>query len=450
MAIQYLDLNCKTILENWTISDAIRELISNAYDESVLSNTIDPKIFYDPSSKQISIIDYGRGINSYSFIQNENNEKKLNKKIIGKFGVGLKDAIAVLFKFNKNITIQSVCGTFSPVMKNKNNINDIQTIHIEYNDENKISHGTTIIIKDIDYRDFELARDYFISFNKNIELLGTSKKGEVYINKNNSEASIYFNGLKVSTDQDLHFSYNILEANKVFLNGLNRERKFLSRDIYRELIIGILKSVYNETKCYSIIHDIYKLSEEPNKKEWSFIDVKEFVLKNLNNNIFIATNKQLPNLSILDLSKYNCCILSEKEYKSLSNKGVLTFEQFQKEYLSNFFNKENHLNDIEESKKDNLKFVLSWIEKNLLNKWKDLKNIWDKIKINIVDLSANITSFLDHNKYEIYLSKFILDSKQLIYSNLIKQYCSLILGKNLDDEIVEYILKISAISHFNS
>lgn len=97
------DLNIERILENWEVYHAIREIIANALDEQILTETRPIEI------KKIGdvwhIIDYGRGLNYRHLTQNENQEKLNNEKLIGRFGVGLKDALATLYRHNIDVTI---------------------------------------------------------------------------------------------------------------------------------------------------------------------------------------------------------------------------------------------------------------------------------------------------------------------------------------------------------
>ena len=83
----------KKILENWETYHGIREIIANAIDEQKLTKTSEIKIFKDDDNKW-HIRDYGRGITIEHFTQNENEEKLNAEGIIGKFGIGLKDALA--------------------------------------------------------------------------------------------------------------------------------------------------------------------------------------------------------------------------------------------------------------------------------------------------------------------------------------------------------------------
>ena len=81
-----LDLNIERILENWDVEDAIRELIANAIDETLLTQTTGIEIL--PTGNNWSIRDYGRGIKPSDFTQNENSVKIKHPSAFGKFGVG--------------------------------------------------------------------------------------------------------------------------------------------------------------------------------------------------------------------------------------------------------------------------------------------------------------------------------------------------------------------------
>lgn len=89
------DLNIEKILENWENYHAIREIIANALDEQIITQTKDIEI-KQSNDGWWHIIDYGRGLNYHHITQNENEEKLSNDKLIGRFGVGLKDALATI------------------------------------------------------------------------------------------------------------------------------------------------------------------------------------------------------------------------------------------------------------------------------------------------------------------------------------------------------------------
>ena len=68
------DLNIEEVLKNWEIHHAIREIISNALDEQLISKSDEIKIF-KTSRGNWMIRDYGRGLRIEHFTLNENEEK---------------------------------------------------------------------------------------------------------------------------------------------------------------------------------------------------------------------------------------------------------------------------------------------------------------------------------------------------------------------------------------
>lgn len=92
MPTRTFDLNIEEVLENWETEHALREVIANALDEQLLSSTKDIDISKDQLG-QYHIRDFGRGLRIEHFTLNEDKEKLgSDKPIIGKFGVGSKDA----------------------------------------------------------------------------------------------------------------------------------------------------------------------------------------------------------------------------------------------------------------------------------------------------------------------------------------------------------------------
>src|SRR5688572_8172 len=119
MADRLFDLNIEEVLDNWEVAHALREIISNALDEQFLSGTADITITkIGPDSW--SIRDFGRGLRIEHFTLNENQEKLgAASGVIGKFGVGLKDALATFHRRGVDVRILSPHGTFSLAQKDK-------------------------------------------------------------------------------------------------------------------------------------------------------------------------------------------------------------------------------------------------------------------------------------------------------------------------------------------
>src|SRR5699024_9254107 len=151
--MKYFDLNIQEVLEHWKVEHAIREIIANALDESILSQTKDIDIIQ--KSKGIwSIKDYGRGLKIDHFTLNENPEKIDNSdEVIGKFGVGLKDALAAFHRKGVEVTIISKFGKFSLIDVEKHGFKDIQTLHVAFENTSKDFVGTEVILEGVSEED---------------------------------------------------------------------------------------------------------------------------------------------------------------------------------------------------------------------------------------------------------------------------------------------------------
>ncbi|MDI4567970.1 MAG: ATP-binding protein, partial [Mycoplasma sp.] len=132
------DLNIEEILENWQVHHALREVIANAIDETILSNCKSVEIYKVDDAWYIR--DFGRGLNYKHLTQNENKEKLQHKNLIGKFGVGLKDAIATFDRNNINVLIKSKFCNITFSKKPKHKFANVETIHAIIDETNVDKH----------------------------------------------------------------------------------------------------------------------------------------------------------------------------------------------------------------------------------------------------------------------------------------------------------------------
>ncbi|GAA5414360.1 ATP-binding protein [Ureaplasma ceti] len=324
---QLIDLNIKTILSDWTPADAVRELIANALDERLISQTQDIQVCYDKTQQTCIIQDYGRGIKPSDFVQNESLEKNERTDVIGKFGIGLKDALAVLNRNKIQVSIMSKYGTFLPIIRQKTGIEEeMKTIYIKYDIYSLISVGTKIELHGLSVADYEKAMSLFLAF-QNVRPVATSNKGEIY---QTSNSSIYLNGLKISEDSGLLFSYNITSPNKLLKKNLNRERKNVSRDAYRDCVLNILLNIDNDSQRDDVFQYILQHKDDTENNEWSFIDVKKLIFEHLtkvNNKYLIVSEEQVQDPNCAKYLQYaekdgkEILVFNQKDYSSLSKQN---------------------------------------------------------------------------------------------------------------------------------
>ncbi len=290
------DLNIEEILESWEVYNAIREIIANAIDEKLLSKTKEIKIYKDPQNKW-HIRDYGRGLKYEHLTQNENQEKLSNPHTIGKFGVGLKDALATLYRKGVKVLIKSKFHDITIEMANKQGFKDIVTLHaiIESPSEPEMD-GTDFILENIKDEDIEQAKSLFIQYSGLI-LVESTNYGDVYKNGNNKTSNIYINGVKVSSEENFLFSYNITSINKKIKDALNRERTNVGRDAYSDRVKSILLNCKSKEISSMLMEDLQKMAQGKNHDEieWTDINVHAIKIYNAEKPCLFLTPQQTQN-----------------------------------------------------------------------------------------------------------------------------------------------------------
>lgn len=266
------DLNIEKILEDWEVYHAIREIIANALDEQMITNTKDIKI-----TRTIDncwhIIDYGRGLNYHHLTQNENEEKTNNEKLIGKFGVGLKDALATLYRHGIKVSITSKYGVITLKQAAKSGFDDILTLHAIINESpDPDMAGTDFCLDGCTEKDIEKAESLFLKFSDE-EVLESTEYGDV-ISPNSSFSNIYINGVKVAEEGNFLFSYNITSLTKQIKKSLNRERTNVGRSAYTPRVKDILKKCTSERVIRELTADLKSYGYGGTHDEMTWNDIQ--------------------------------------------------------------------------------------------------------------------------------------------------------------------------------
>ncbi len=193
------DLNIQRILEHWTISDAVREIIANALDEQILSGTADISITQD-SAGMWHIRDYGRGIMYQHLTQKENAEKLRNGKLIGKFGVGLKDALATFHRRHVAVAIRSRYGDMTLVELNKHGFSDVKTLHVAiYPPSDPEMKGSEFVLSGCSAEDIQKAKGLFLRFSGE-QILEETTYGQVLQRLGSAATACAFPKRREATD----------------------------------------------------------------------------------------------------------------------------------------------------------------------------------------------------------------------------------------------------------
>lgn len=273
------DLNIEKILDNWENYHAVREIIANALDEMILTNT--QMITVDKSFDGFwHIRDFGRGLQYKHLTQNESMEKKEHPSVIGKFGVGLKDAIAVLYKNGIYIKIISKHCNIEFGMRPKKGFPDTNTLHALISDStNSQMAGTEFIIGVTDI-DIEKAKSLFLVFS-NKQPLDVTRNGEIY-EKDNASGSIYVHGVKIAEEPKYIFDYNITKISANLNKNLNRERSSVGRTAYSDIIKKILLNSKSDTVIKYLIAQLCEIPKGTNCEEILLTDVQLHAIKKYN------------------------------------------------------------------------------------------------------------------------------------------------------------------------
>jgi hypothetical protein len=279
------DLNIERVLENWTVAHALREVIANALDEQALTGTREPEIFRDDDGWW-HVRDWGRGLRYEHLTQNENREKlSHSEKVVGKFGVGLKDALATFDRHGVSVAIRSLHGDITTGRQSKHGFADIKTLHAligEPADPGFI--GTEFILHGdaLGESQVEEAKALFLRYAGDEEL-GTTPFGTVLRRtRASARARIYVNGLRVAEEDNFLFSYNITSPTKALRRSLNRERSNVGRGAYTDRVKAILMACEQDEVIDALVADLQNFERGSQHDETQWLDVGLHACKQLN------------------------------------------------------------------------------------------------------------------------------------------------------------------------
>jgi hypothetical protein len=283
--VREFDLNIERVLENWTVAHALREIIANALDEEALTGTAEPEIFEDEAGSW-HVRDWGRGLRYDHLTQNENREKLRNPdKVVGKFGVGLKDALATFDRNRITVVIRSRHGEITTGKQAKHGFADVQTLHALITDPADRSFaGTEFILQgsSLGKEQVEQAKALFLRYSQD-QQVGATPYGTVLRRQDGrTPARIYVNGLRVAEEDNFLFSYNITSPTKALRRALNRERSNVGRAAYTDRVKAILLACEDDDVISALVADLQHYERGTQHDETQWLDVGLHACKQLN------------------------------------------------------------------------------------------------------------------------------------------------------------------------
>ena len=273
MAGRSFDLNVDRVLEHWPVAHAIRELLANALDEHHLSGTKEPVVEKLDDGRWV-IRDFGRGLRYEHLTQNENPEKLTDGRVIGQFGIGLKDALAVFDRHGIGVTLRSRHGTIRTARQAKAGFPDVVTLHgIVEDPDDATFDGTAAELDGVTDADVETAMSFFRRYAGD-RVLEETRYGVVLERAADAHAArIYVKGLLVAEEPSFLFSYDILEVNASLRRALNRERSNVGRGAYSDRVKDILRASTSAAVAEPLTDDLARFTTGGQHDEIRWKDV---------------------------------------------------------------------------------------------------------------------------------------------------------------------------------
>jgi hypothetical protein len=289
------DLNIEKILEGWEVRHAVREVIANALDEQVLSHTQDISIATDASGNW-HIRDFGRGLRYEYLTQNENAEKRKNAgKVIGKFGVGLKDALATLNRRKVGVLIRSAHCDISLIKAAKHDFDDVITLQASVSPPgNPQMTGTDFELQGVSSAEVKAAKDFFLKFSGE-RVLDQTSYGQILEKSKGQPARVYVTGLLVAEEERFAFSYNITSLTAAMRRALNRERTNVGRTAYTDRVKAMLLASQSEQVARLLAADLANLGAGTQHDEvvWTEVAVHACQILNTRKKVLFVTAEEL-------------------------------------------------------------------------------------------------------------------------------------------------------------
>ncbi len=220
----------KSYCKEWTVRDAIREIVQNALDTGT------EVMFGDSGVFQI-VRDKGVGVKLSDFIIGRSS-KRDNKTVIGQFGEGLKIGCLVLAREGRQIHILSNGKKFTFSMQFDETWQD-ELLTIDIEDTGTTEDIGTAVYLQASAEEIGQARSLFLSLNPQRVL--DKGDGGCYEIIENNPGIVWVNGLAVTKIEAL-YGYNFGDKDLV-----NRDRTAINTWAIKNAVAKALSSTTNRT-----------------------------------------------------------------------------------------------------------------------------------------------------------------------------------------------------------
>jgi len=176
----------------------------------------------------------------------------------------------------------------------KAEFDDVRTLHaLVHSPEHPNLDGTDVILEGVTREQVDTAKDKFLRFSGEKKLEET-RFGDIYAKPDQDEAAIYVTGLRVATEPDFLFSYNITNTTKNIRDALNRERSNIGRTAYTPRIKKILQAAESNEVAQRLVRDLeqFEQGEVHDELGWRPIRVHAAKLLNSTDEVVFATMEE--------------------------------------------------------------------------------------------------------------------------------------------------------------
>jgi len=228
---------------NWSVSDAIRELLQNAIDQGNMEVNYEDNTLsiYSPDVKlDVATLVLG------------NTTKGNDKAQIGQYGEGYKLALLVLLRNGYGVTIYNDDEVWTPFF-DKSELFGTPILKISVDECSDPTGGVTFAISNLSKFVYDDLRKLFPCIENNFGETVQTEYGDILLDKQ-FEGRIFVKGLYVQTDSSFRYGYNFNPE----VVTLDRDRKAINYWDLRRLTAASLITVENcHPKIFKAISDTY-------------------------------------------------------------------------------------------------------------------------------------------------------------------------------------------------
>ena len=141
--------------------------------------------------------------------------------------------------------------------------------------------GTDIVLDGITQDQIDQAKRNFLRFTDD-QLIEETKFGEVYATPDGEDSRIYITGLRVATEDNFLFSYNITKTTKQVRDALNRERSNVGRTAYSSRVKDVLQECKTTDVAQRLVDDFENFTDGTTHDEVNWKPIRLHAVKLLN------------------------------------------------------------------------------------------------------------------------------------------------------------------------